>query len=129
VIIDGLEERDGDVVFRWRGEGRCGFDCVCIGDVGRADEIGIVVRLLLVLPASDDGRAGLPLYAAIGLRIALLSLSSSSRRGGRRRGVEGRPPDRKLERLSEKKESDCESSDVSRRASSVFLASASRSIS
>lgn len=55
--------RDGEVPFSCKGEGRCSLACacaVCAGDPGCPEERGMVVRMLLALPASEAGRAGDP---------------------------------------------------------------------
>ena len=107
------------------------------GEAGRTVLVRMEVRLLLVLPASEEGRAGEPRYGGIrGERIIDVSRPSSSvsRRYGRRSGVDGRLTDsveRKDERLSdEKTESVRDSvSSASRLASAALLTAASRSIS
>lgn len=55
--------REGDVVFRCRGEGRWG-GFIWGGTAGEGEVVrpleGIVVRVLVVLPASEAGLAGDP---------------------------------------------------------------------
>jgi hypothetical protein len=63
-VGDTIELCEDEVGWRWRGLGRCGLTSLTPnrdGDSGRCVELSaIVVRWLLVLPASEEARTGDP---------------------------------------------------------------------